>query len=421
MRKKGKFVICVLFVVIVVLSLGVISEAAEQVKIGFIWPLTGGSSTIGCQHNDGALMAIEEINRNGGVKSLGGAKIVPIVADSQTIPDVGATQAERLIVVEKVPLIVGAYNSSVTFAATEVAERYQTPWISMGAVKDEITERGFKWIFRVNNKATYDMKEMVVAIELFEKETGEKVETIGHLYEATDWGSDAARILRNLAEEKGWKIVVDESVVSGTADMTSQILKIKKANPDVMFVSLYTPEHILFNRTYASYKVYNRLGLWSVGGGAQDPAFYDALPVEAVEYMFVQDDWDSNIVKRYDWAKKLAKEVKERFGYPMNDFFAQGWTAAYVAYMALEKAGSTDKEAIRKALTEIDITDPRALLTGYSRVKFDENGQNTYSHGTIAQRQKNEKGEIERVVLWPLECRMGDERLIWPIPAWNER
>ena len=130
------------------------SAQAKDVKIGFVLPLSGGAATIGNQTKVGAEVAVAQINAAGGVKSMGGAKLVPLFADSQSKPDVGVAETERLITRENVAMVVGAYNSGVTFPATELAERYKTPWLVTGAVKDEITERNFKYVFRPNNKAT---------------------------------------------------------------------------------------------------------------------------------------------------------------------------------------------------------------------------------------------------------------------------
>ncbi len=198
------------------------ADTSEGVKIGFVWPLTGGSATIGQQHNDGALMAIEEINANGGVKSMGGAKIIPVTADSETKPDVGSTQVERLITKENVSIVVGCYNSAVTFPAAEVAQRYSTPFISQGGVKNEITERGYDWVFRVNNKATYDVEEMLKGIDLISEENGVEMKTYALIYESTDWGSDNAKIWKSFADERGWTCVLDEPVTVGQADMSSR-------------------------------------------------------------------------------------------------------------------------------------------------------------------------------------------------------
>jgi branched-chain amino acid transport system substrate-binding protein len=420
MKKAGMFrVIClasiILLMVATVFTAGIGNAAtAKTVKIGYVWPLTGGSSTIGQQHNDGALWAIKEINAKGGIKSMGGAKIVPVTADSETKPDVGANQTERLIIKEGVSLVVGCYNSAVCFPASEVAQRYKTPFISQGGVKNEITERGYEWVFRVNNKATYDVEEMLKGIDLVSKENKVQMKTYALVYESTDWGSDNAKVWKKFADQRGWKCVLDEPVTVGQSDMSSQILKIKNANPDVVNVSFYTPEMIVFSRAMLAHRVNPRLGVWSVGGGSQDPAYFKALQPKAYEYNFVQEDWDVSGPLNHKWIKKLAAQVQKKNGYQLNSFFAQGWTATYVAYEALEKAGSADKTAIKNALKNLDIKNSencRVILSGYPRIKFDENGQNTYSTGTIIQYQ-NGKG----VGLSPADHRTRGAKAIAPIP-----
>jgi len=390
----------------------------NEVRIGFVWPLTGGSATIGQQHDDGARWAIEEINRNGGIKSLGGAKIVPIVADSQTKPDVGSTQVERLILKEGVVAISGCYNSAVTVPASEVAQRNRVPFFSMGAVANSISTRGYEYVNRINNMATYDIREMFVAIDLFESQTDERVKTASIIYEATDWGADSAKVIKEMCADKGIKILVDEPVTTGQTDLTSQVLKLKRANADVIFNAFYTPEMILFLEAAAANKLSPRLGHWTTGGGAQDPVFYASTDPEISEYIFIQEDWDVGGPERYEWVAELDAQVREQNGYPLNSFFAQGWTAAYVIYDILEMAGSTDPQDILEAAKKLDLRkgEGREILTGYGRIKFDENGQNTYSHGTIVQRVNN-----QAIPLSPTINADPDATPVWPIPDWDER
>lgn len=396
----------------------------DEVKIGFLWPLTGGSATIGQQHFDGAQMAIEEINANGGIKSLGGAKIVPIVADTETKPDVGSTQTERLILKENVCMVVGAYNSAVCFPASEVAQRYKTPWLNMGGVKNEITTRGYEWVFRPNNMSDYDIREMIDGIKLLAKEANQEVKTYAVVYESTDWGSDAAKVFKAEADKLGWKLVLDEPVTTGQADMNAQVLKVKKANPDVLNTSFYTPEMIVFSKALAANKVNPKFGHWTVGGGAQDPAYFKAVDKSVYEYMFVQEDWDVGGPERYPWIKEIAAKVAATKDYKINSFFSQGWTAAYLAYSAIEAAGSIDKEEIRKGLLSLDINredQKRQLMTGYLRMKFVTEGnvtnQNIYSGGTIIQYQKGVP-----VALAPAENRLPGAKAVFPIPDdWDTR
>ncbi|OYX04340.1 MAG: ABC transporter substrate-binding protein, partial [Rhizobiales bacterium 32-66-8] len=148
------------------------AQAHAAVNIGCVLPLSGGSATVGSQIKAGAQIAVDQINRDGGIKSMNGAKLNVVFGDSQSKADIGVTETERLITRENVAVLCGAFNSAVTFPATEVAERYKTPWVVLGSVKDEITERNFKYVFRINNKANFDAREQLDAMDLLAKETG---------------------------------------------------------------------------------------------------------------------------------------------------------------------------------------------------------------------------------------------------------
>ena len=406
------------------------SQAVDSVKVGEVLPLSGAAATQGTQIRAGAEVAVEEINAEGGIKSLGGAKIKLVFGDSKSTPDGGAAETERLCTVEKVSLILGAYQSGVTFPSTEVAERYKTPWIVNMAVKDEITERGFKYVFRNCNKASYDLMEMLKGVELFSKETGKKPKTFALLYEGTDWGRSSAQFAKKFFPKASINLILEESYPPGIVDFTSQILKLKAAKPDMLILACYTPDHILFNKQYMEQKLDLPYGLWSVGAGAEDPAFYKAVPPKTIEYMFVQDDWDVNGSKK-PWYPDLNKKIKEKLGYDMNAYAAAGYDSMYVVKDVLERAASADRDKIRDAIAATDITAEKcsriqrkdggqtycpALVRGIQRIKFDEQGQNTFSHGVITQNQKGVK-----VPLSPIDVRPKGAKPIWPIPSWDKR
>jgi branched-chain amino acid transport system substrate-binding protein len=391
---------------------------AREIKIGFVLPLSGGTATIGNQTKVGAEIAIEQINAAGGIKSLGGAKLVPVFGDSQSKPDVGVAETERLITREQVSVVVGAYNSAVTFPATELAERYKTPWLVTGSVKDEITERGFKYVFRPNNKAVYDAREQMDAIDLLSKETGRKPQTIGLFYEGTDWGRSHTANIKKFAAERGYRVVLDESYPPNQSDFSAQLLKIRASRPDALIVVAYTPDHILFNRQFAENRINVPFGIHSVGGGAEDPSFYKALPQRAVEGMFVQDDFQVDIMQatKDPAALDANKKFQERLGYPLNAYGAQGVSNVYILRDVLERAASGDRERIRSALAATNITSGTALITGYSRINFDDKGQNIHAHGAITQNQGG-----QRRTVWPAENRVSGTKPVWPLPDWSAR
>src|ERR1700740_2027622 len=146
-----------------IMALFASGAAAENVKVGALYPLSGNAASAGAQSKAAIELAVEIINgQHPDVKGmpgtslpgLKGGKLEVIFADHQGNPSTGQSQALRLIQQDKVTAIVGAYQSSVTFASTAVAERYGIPFVVGDSVASNITGRGFKYVFRVTPVAT---------------------------------------------------------------------------------------------------------------------------------------------------------------------------------------------------------------------------------------------------------------------------
>ena len=400
------------------LMAGASSHAQATVKMGCVLPLSGGSAAVGNQTRVGVIAAVEQINKAGGIKSMNGAKIEAVFGDSQSKADVGVSETERLIQRENVAVMCGAFNSAVTFPSTEVAERAKTPWVVVGSVKDEITERNFKYVFRINNKAIYDAREQLDGMALLGKETGKPVNRVALFYEGGDWGRSHAANIRKLAAERGISIALDEPAPPNQVDFTSQLLKIRSAKVDALVLALYTPDQLLFTRQLAEQRLDLPFGVHSAGGGTEDPSFYAAVNPKAVAYYFVQEDWQIDMLDANKDARlqEIDKRAREMLSYGMSAYVAQGVSAAYVIADALERAKSADRQAVRDALAATDITSGPALFTGYRRIKFDEQGQNTFAHGVISQNL-----EGKRRTIWPAANRIASTKPAWPVPAWAQR
>src|SRR4030042_193053 len=118
------------------------------IKIGGLWPITGILAAGGSSCMNGAKVGIAEINEAGGIKALGGAKLELLVADVQSKPEVGMAETERLIR-EEVSMLIGSWGTDITLAATQVSAKYGIPHLVDAAVSPEITQRGFKHIFKL--------------------------------------------------------------------------------------------------------------------------------------------------------------------------------------------------------------------------------------------------------------------------------
>ena len=119
----------------------------KPIRIGVLHPVTGPLAYSGQQCREGAMMAIDAINKAGGIKSLGGAKIEPVIGDAQSKPAVGAAEIEKMHQ-DGVSAVIGAYASAICFATTQAAAKYDLPHVVDIGVADGIMERGLKNTFR---------------------------------------------------------------------------------------------------------------------------------------------------------------------------------------------------------------------------------------------------------------------------------
>lgn len=388
------------------------AEKVEEVKIGVLLPLSGPVAPIGVTNKRGHELAVEEINAAGGIKSLGGAKLKLVFADSQGDPKIGMSEAERLIKTENVSIMTGAYQSSVTYPSTQVAEKYKIPYVVPVAVKDEITERGFKYIFRLCPKASWYSRDQV----RFAKEMGEKTghfpKRVALVYENTDWGQSAAAGWKKYVPEAGMEIVLDAPYPASSSDLTPVVLKIKKANPDLILFTSYTSDAILLTNTIAEMKI-NAMGMIGGGGGHADPEYLKNTGKNS-EYHFDLTEWSTDLGKPY--VKEVNAKFKEKYGVDMNGESAETYAATYVIADALERAGSTDPEKIRQALAETKITEGPAMILPYDIIEFDEEGQNPHASLIMVQVRDG-----KRVTVWPESAKNPDYDPVWPVPKWEER
>lgn len=165
----------------------------EVIKIGNILPLSGSAAPLGKIGQEARDMAIEEINAAGGIKSMNGAQIEMLYADSKGDPATGVSEAERLITHEEVALITGCYQSGVAMPSTEVAERYGIPYIVPVPSEDQITERGFKYVFRVAEKTSWRNRDQVTFVKEMAEKFDTPIKTVALIYENTSWGQGAVR------------------------------------------------------------------------------------------------------------------------------------------------------------------------------------------------------------------------------------
>src|SRR5438876_12151577 len=190
------------------------AHAADAVKIGVIYPLTGNAASAGNSAKDAVELGAEIVNTahpelkglplgaTAGLPNLGGAKIELINVDHQGNPQVGQNQTLRLITQDKVVAMLGAYHSSVALVATAVAERQGIPFLVGDSVALNITGRGLKWIFRTGPIAS-DFASAYTQFLSELKKAGRPINTIAIVNENTEYGTSVAASINEAAKRAG--------------------------------------------------------------------------------------------------------------------------------------------------------------------------------------------------------------------------
>ncbi|MEN8808390.1 MAG: ABC transporter substrate-binding protein [Desulfobacterales bacterium] len=397
---------------VLVLGTGTGPQAAEEmVRIGNIIPLSGPSASVGEQGRNAREMAVEEINAAGGIKSLGGAKLEMFYADSESKPEKGVSEAERMINTEKVHLLTGCWNSAVTYPTTAVAERYGIPFVVPVSVADKITEQGFKTVFRIAAKDSWWTRDQFAFLKDIQEEVKTEIKTLAFVYENGDWGKGFAGQWRALAEKNGYRIVLDEPYPSTTTDLSPVVQKIRRARPDALMLVSNAADAILLTNTLADYKVKLKAIIAS-GGGHADPSFLKATGSNA-RYLFDIVEWETDVNK--PGVKEINEKFKTRYGYNLAGEAVDAYIAMYVIKDVLERAGSLDPVKIREALAKTNLRSGPAMIASYDAIEFDATGQN--KHAALSIVQINDLGNgLERITVWPKGARRAGYTPVFPVP-----
>ena len=418
--KKSFFVFPIILLLLVTLP---VTVSAADVKIGVIYPMSGPTAQAGIDDKHAIELALDIINtdkykhlnlplsKTVGLPNLKGAKMSVTIADHQGKPDLGLSEAERLITQEKAAALFGCYHSSVTETASMVAERMKVPFFNAESSSPRLTRRGFKWFFRSSPHDETFSEGMFQSLEDLEKKRGIKFKTIAVMYEDTLFGKDSSRIEKELAAKAGYKVVADIAYRSRATSLTSEVQRLKAANPDVLFPTSYASDAILLCKTSKDLD-YNAPAIMAQNAGHTDPSFVEAMGKD-IDGICSRTEFSLDLVKHKPMLAEINDLFKKRSGRDFSGTSARCFVGFLVLADAINRAGSTAPEAIREALVKTNIPADQ-LITPWRGVKFDETGQNILVDAIVIQYQG-----AKPYTVWPFN--LATKEMIYPIPKWSER
>ncbi len=398
-------------------------HAQQEIKIGVLYPLTGPAASVGAELRSALELAADIINNGApgvselplsagkGLPNLKGAKIKLVFADHQANPQTGATEAERLITQEKVVALVGAYNSAVTATASQIAERAGIPFLNPESSSASLTQRNFKWFFRTTPHDDLFVHNAFDFLKELEAKKGIKAGVVASLNENGLWGTETTKLQTKLAPEFKQNLVKQVMYPAKTTQLTSEVQTLKAANPNLVLQSSYTADAIL------SIKTYKELGfspdmILANNAGFTDTDFIRTLGKDA-DYIITREVWALDLANRNPLIKQVNDLFNSRYKINFTGNSSRTFTGLMVMADAINRAGSTEPEAIRKALAATDMSGSK-LIMPWKGVKFDATGQNTLGQGILVQIMGGKYNTV-----WPFD--MASREVTWPMPKWDQR
>lgn len=393
---------------------------AQNLRVGTLFPMSGPIALYGNWCYQGVLIASEIINDRGGL--FGGKKIELVKGDAVN-PKAAVTEVTRLITYENLPIIIGTFSSPRAVPASEVANRYKRIYWEVGAEAERITGRNLDYVFRPFNRSSdkakppvdYLINHVASALKKDPKDL-----RIGCAFEQGDWGTDTSNAFMERAKAEGLKIVVALPHDTASLDFSSDIMRLKAARLDFLWIPTY------LETTGVFWRQAKELG-FNIPGGFSGSGTVDGLHkiIKSPDVDYWLDCEGPSIINPDFLALKTREnlfELQKRWKAKFNDI------VPYIAYLGfghsmtlfenvLPRAGSLDPDAVRKAAMATDI--PEGGTTLAHGVKFyppghPQQGQNERSWAVLTQYQNQKMSTV-----WPPKVQTAKP---WcPVPTWDER
>ncbi|WP_338878510.1 ABC transporter substrate-binding protein [Achromobacter veterisilvae] len=376
------------------------AQGAKPVKIGILHPVTGALAYSGQQCRLGALLAVEDINKAGGIKSLGGAPLEAVLGDAQSRPEAGSAEVEKMNEAG-VSAIVGAYASAICLATTQTAAKYNLPHVVDVGVADQIVERGLKNTFRFGPGYRACSERAIADLAALNDAAGKPAKTVMIVHEDSLFGTGTAALLSKSLPQHGFEVKDVAKHPNPTRDFNNIVLRMKSINPDIVIPANYYNEYALLLRAMKQQKV-------------QPKAIYSVLGGAASSYKFLKEfpDIANGIIDCNHWfnpkdarVAPLKARVEEKGAYFSYEVFMT-YTSVLLLADALERAKSAERAAIVDALASSTFSDN---IMPYGPTRFVD-GQNTGARPLLTQVIG---GDIKVVI--PAEYRQADP--IFPLKA----
>jgi branched-chain amino acid transport system substrate-binding protein len=355
------------------------TQRAPTITFGAALSLTGKTFKEGEYTRDGYLLWIEAINAAGGLQ-LGGRRynVELIYYDDESRPERTAELVERLIVEDKIDLLLGPYGSEPTEAAAAVAERYRMPMVEANGSAEQIFSHGYRYTFGIQTPAPAYLRGIIDLVQ----QTNPAIRRVAIIAKDEAFSREVARGAADYTAQRGLELVYLAYYPAELQDISPWLVELKAADPELLLGAGHLQDALLVVRQARGLGLTPRAMGFSVGPSS--PQFRRSLGAGA-DYVFGATQWTSALSYAGSdiWGSSAAYAAAFYRRFPHYDeipYQAAESSAALAVYQhALEQVGRVDRETLRDALAAID------MITFFGPIRFDERGMNSTKPMVIEQ------------------------------------
>jgi branched-chain amino acid transport system substrate-binding protein len=340
------------------------ADAPTKVSLGATLPLTGAEARVGGFFKEGYELAVEEVNKKGGLV-VGGKKLPVelILLDDTSTQATAVSLADRLVNSDRVDFLLGTYSSHLVEAQSTVGEQNRVPYVNGGGGASKIYKRGFKHLFGAISPVELLGTTMMSWIDVQQKAGAlPRPAKIALLWENTAHGKDFRKGISDYAAKSGgaYEVTVDESFALDGKDFGALLGKVKAANVDLFLADAHLPDYITMHRQYVSAGLCHKVV--SYGARGSEKGAIEALGQENVNYVLSGVWWSAELGKKPGLSRTFVEMFGAKYGGRKPEWFqALGYESARALFTAIEQAGSLDREAVRGKLAALKMP---SLLPG---------------------------------------------------------
>ena len=388
----------------------IVRGQVKEIKIGSIQPMTGVLSVVGKTTRQANQLAVDDINASGGIKSMGGAKLVLVPGDTQMKPEVARAETERLMR-DGCHVLVGAFNSSDINAIIQAIKQATKPvplMIDIGSA-DQLTQQGVKYVFRAfTTSSTLGRNGIEFLMQLF-KDTGDPCKRAVFLHVSDLFGQTGRERTVEWHKKLNAPFEIADIITYPvtTQDLSTEVAKAKAAKPDLIMAITRPNDAILLVQELYKQRVEVKTIM-----GPGNPGFYQPTSIKALgklaEYLMANAPWSN---PKAPLTPKVAADYQKRFGDQLTTESAWAYQGVMVIADILERAGTTDPDKFVEAARKTNITNH--IVAG-GPIQFAENGDNLGASSAMVQIRNG----LAKVI-YPKP--MGEIQAVYPIPKLWER